>query len=82
MFLSSPIFDLYWSIEKRGLTTPSRSPAFNPSYILSETHFRMQKQMDSLIINFENCDKKKLNCDNNLQPKVSKKLGYYILNKK
>ena len=57
-------------------------PFFNPSYILTETHFRMQKQMDNLIINFENCDKKKLNCDSNLQPKVSKKLGYYILNKK
>ena len=32
IFLSSPIFDLNWSIEKRLSITPSKSPAFSPAF--------------------------------------------------
>lgn len=56
-------------------------PFINPSYNLEELHFRMQKQMDTLILNFENCNSGKEICDKNLKPKVTKKLGYFILNK-
>ena len=56
-------------------------PFSSPSYNLEKLHFRMQKQMDSLILNFENCNNGKNTCDKNLKPKVTKVLGYYILNK-
>jgi len=56
-------------------------PFSNPSYNIDTTHLRMQKHMDTLILNFENCKNGKGNCDTNLEPRVTKVLGYYIFNK-
>ncbi len=55
-------------------------PFSNSSYLLDNTHFRMQKFTNNLIDNFYNCKNQNEKCDINLKPKVSKTFGYYIFN--
>ena len=57
-------------------------PFLNSSYLLDNNHFRMQKFINDLVDNFYDCKNQNANCDISLEPKVSKKFGYYIFNTK
>ena len=51
-----------------------------PYYKLDKVHFRVDKFIDSLILNYQNCiDKNKMNCQSSNGITVTKKNIYYIL---
>ena len=53
-----------------------------PYYRLDKVHFRVDKFINSLIFNYQNCmDKNKMNCQSPSGISVSKKNIYYILKK-
>ena len=54
----------------------------NPYYRLDKVHFRVDKLINSLILNYQNCmDKNKINCQSSNGISVNKKNIYYILKK-
>ncbi len=54
----------------------------NPYYRLDKVHFRVDKLINSLILNYQNCmDKNKINCQSSNGISVNKKNFYYILKK-
>ena len=54
----------------------------NPYYRLDKVHFRVDKLINSLILNYQNCmDKNKINCQSSNVISVNKKNIYYILKK-
>ena len=54
----------------------------NPYYRLDKVNFRVDKLINSLILNYQNCmDKNKINCQSSNGISVNKKNIYYILKK-
>ena len=54
----------------------------NPYYRLDEVHFRVDKLINNLILNYQNCiDKNKINCKSSDGIAINKRNVYYILKK-
>ena len=53
-----------------------------PYYQLDKTHFRVDKFLNSLILNYQNCNNiDKINCKSFSRISINKKNIYYILKK-
>tara|TARA_B100000963_G_C22613331_1_gene665998 strand:- start:189 stop:1883 length:1695 start_codon:yes stop_codon:yes gene_type:complete len=54
----------------------------NPYYDINATYFRIEKKIDNIIKNYENCLKDKNECDKNDEYFIKKKMGKYIFVRK
>ena len=53
-------------------------PFLDNSFRVSDNHFRIKKQMDKLVKNYELCQEEKKNCKKDLSFKVFKKINTYF----